>query len=518
MNKRRKSQHDKQPIKTTDSSQAIITKAMSVARNYCKPFLIIFAIYTIAMLSIIRANYSYMDDIGRSIHGYAWNHDFNRYSSSLLSYILNTNTNLADISPIPQLVAMAIMSIVSILTVKSISSVAKKSSKLAYIPTLLIGLCPFMLGCWVFKFDAPCMALSILASVIPGLLYKSIKVRKYIAVLLTAILTLLMWTSYQASSGIMPVFIMSLVFIDLITNKSKVKNCLRRAIPMTIGYAIGTLLFYLSVAHANAVSYRQVGAYPMNQIISGLWLNIQQVLSTIASSSTKLWMILVVAILVSFILTATILGKSLQSKLRNLALGITFILIAIPLSYGSYLILQEAPYHYGRSLVGFSFLTGLIPTMAICLAGTKRARGMITLLASILAYSFAVYALALGNGLADQKQFANNRVAELSNELSAIYRDKSLNGQQMRIVGDIGMSPVMKHLDEVYPVTDNVAIDLQTGLNGHSVWGYRLIKEYFSWDIKENVANNITCTSIKSKSHLYTISEDNRDNICVNIN
>ena len=55
-------------------------------RPYIKPFLVVFIIYFVALSSILRANYSYMDDAGRAVNGYAWTSDFNRVSSSLLGF------------------------------------------------------------------------------------------------------------------------------------------------------------------------------------------------------------------------------------------------------------------------------------------------------------------------------------------------------------------------------------------------------------------------------------------------
>ena len=51
---------------------------------YKKPFIVLFFIYLIGISSIIRANYNYLDDIGRVVAGFLGWDDFSlskRYSS-----------------------------------------------------------------------------------------------------------------------------------------------------------------------------------------------------------------------------------------------------------------------------------------------------------------------------------------------------------------------------------------------------------------------------------------------------
>ena len=145
---------------------AIIVKAI---KPFTKAFFVVLAIYSMAMIPIWRANFSYMDDMGRALTGLAWSHDFNRYSQSWLSYALNINFTLSDISPFPQMVAMIFLSIASV-----IITYVFCDRKIKYVPLIVstfMGLSPLILGCWVFKFDAPGVALSILASVIPFLFF-----------------------------------------------------------------------------------------------------------------------------------------------------------------------------------------------------------------------------------------------------------------------------------------------------------------------------------------------------------
>lgn len=500
-----------------------LNSALYQIKPYLKPFLILFAIYALALFTIIRANYSYMDDIGRSIHGYAWNADFNRYSSSILSYIINLNTRLSDISPLPQLLAAAIMSITSLVIARALSAKSKLPNYSVLLSATLMGLCPFMLGCWVFKFDAPCMTLSILVSVIPALFYLHNDNRRshIISFALTTLLTLIMWSSYQASSGVMPITVLMMMFFDIVFNNARLKSIVLRATPLAFGYIVGSLLFYLTLGHANAVSYRQANMYPLSQLLSGIAHNITDMLLAVANSMTTLWTGLIVLMILSFVVAIASLGKSVRQRVGFGLLAVILIVVAAPLSYGSYLVLQNAPSYYGRSFVGLSVLLGLVAAMTAAAISRNDVKAKLwnLLLAptAIAGFAFIVYSLALGNALFDQRQFANTRLNQLSNDLSQIYKSDDISGLRMRIIGDIGMSPVMSHLQELYPITKSVSIDLQTGLNGLSVWGYRQLEEYYGWNMTEDTNNQLRCDRAVLNDHYFNIKQDSKRNVCIEI-
>ncbi len=76
-------------------------------KTYWKPLTLIFLFYCFALLAVLRANDYYVDDTGRAVIGYGWTSDFKRYGSTFL------------------------------------------------------GVAPYSLALWLYKFDAPCMALAL---------------------------------------------------------------------------------------------------------------------------------------------------------------------------------------------------------------------------------------------------------------------------------------------------------------------------------------------------------------------
>ena len=67
-------------------------------------FLILLIIYGIAYFSIFRANFNYIDDMGRVAFGYQNWDNFSRYISNFLSRFIHSSSYLTDISPLTQII------------------------------------------------------------------------------------------------------------------------------------------------------------------------------------------------------------------------------------------------------------------------------------------------------------------------------------------------------------------------------------------------------------------------------
>lgn len=81
---------------------------------FVKPVLIVFVIILLGMSAILRANFSYVDDLARTVEGYKGWGNFSRYLSNALAVVLFGNGALTDISPWPQIVAAFIMAVAGV--------------------------------------------------------------------------------------------------------------------------------------------------------------------------------------------------------------------------------------------------------------------------------------------------------------------------------------------------------------------------------------------------------------------
>ena len=62
-----------------------------------KPVLLLFSAYGLALLALIRANYTYADDLSRSIIGYHGWWDWSRYVTEVLSCLVHMEPRVLDI-------------------------------------------------------------------------------------------------------------------------------------------------------------------------------------------------------------------------------------------------------------------------------------------------------------------------------------------------------------------------------------------------------------------------------------
>lgn len=189
-------------------------KIKIIKNNYSyllKPFIIITMIYLISYYPIIRANFYYGDDLQRALFGLKGWSNFSRFTSDILSGFIHTNNYLTDISPLSQIIATFLLSLSGVVIIH----LFKKNKKVTFtniISVLPIGLTPYFLSCITYKYDSPYMALSIFASIFPFLVYKNNKKSKILFSITLIIGTIIMCTTYQAASGIIPLITIFLAY------------------------------------------------------------------------------------------------------------------------------------------------------------------------------------------------------------------------------------------------------------------------------------------------------------------
>ena len=193
-------------IKTKKNLKEKLNNVWNEYKFMLKPFMWISLIFAIGLIAIIRADFNYCDDLRRVALGFNGWDGFSRFNSSFLAYFIHGDNYLTDISPLPQLLAACIMALACVI-ILSVYKKDKKISLLDIIAVIPIGLSPYFLECFSYKYDAPYMAISVLASVFPLLFMHK---RKVIYSIVIIISMLIMCTTYQASSGIFVMLILLL--------------------------------------------------------------------------------------------------------------------------------------------------------------------------------------------------------------------------------------------------------------------------------------------------------------------
>lgn len=481
-----------------------LQRALDVIKRFWKPFLIVFSIYCFSMLALWRANVSFIDDVGRAPIGYGWTSDFNRYSSSFLSFFLiNMNLKLADLSPYTQILAMAFLAISSIIITYVLCE--KKIKTVPLILTTLFGLTPMAITCWSYKFDAPCMALAVLASVMPFIFWPSEKASKksWIKFLTISLLCLIiMWTSYQAFSGVYVVMVIAIVIRDLL-NSNKFKETLLRALICVVPYLLATIIFKFCFPEVHG--YRPTEMFAISELIPGIFHNLALFGDALCSWFTVIWKVAILGLFIATLASFYIFSKKTKvAKLVDVFIGACGVLLCVVFSFGAYLVL-DGPEVLPRALVGFGISLAIMGVFATRNLTVKNPKILLAAPGLLLLYLFIVFSFAYSNALADQQRYGDFRNDLMVSDLSHLYSNhEELASKKLQIQGQIGLSAVAQHVANEYPVT-NLMIDIaQQGLSEH-VWGTKRFQFNYNIGVENFPDNNgrLDCSTMPVKLDTY---------------
>ena len=86
-----------------------LSKLMQENRFLVRPFVALLLIYLLGISAILLSGVHYADDVARTNLGYAGWVTFSRYLNTLLSFGLYADTYLANLAPLPQILAVVVL-------------------------------------------------------------------------------------------------------------------------------------------------------------------------------------------------------------------------------------------------------------------------------------------------------------------------------------------------------------------------------------------------------------------------
>ncbi len=464
-----------------------------------KPFLWLSLLYAIALLSLLRANYYYVDDLGRAllgIHGWL---DWSRYVTEWLSFLVQPTAMLTDVSPLPQLLAVALMALAGLLVIFSFTG-RKEISWPLLLAALPMGLSPWFLECFSYKFDAPYMALSVLASVVPFLWWKKDEKKFYLASFLCL---LVMTMTYQAAAGIFVIETLFLAFHSWMGGE-KGKEIFLWMLRAAIIYVVALLIFKMFFLRPPSEDYISIDVVPLAAMPATFWQNAMtylmmawQDLNWVAQvfwSTTFLFWLLHVR------------KATKRNRLLTLLVALLCVSVTAVLSYGPYLVFEK-PFLFPRGLLGmgvwFSFL-------AISLLSMAGGRGAAKWLLLLVAWQLMTGAAAYGNALADQKRYTDFRVQLVVQDLNELHLTED-NDIQYHILGDIGKSPLVRNVEHEYPAAKRLVYPT---FSGQDTW--TMFYFYFYHDLalhaeKEGDPKAYTHLPVVLENRYHRIQSDGKD-------
>ena len=412
---------------------------------------------------MLRANFNYIDDLGRAITGYAqWSKE-SRYLSELLSRIVHADMTLFDVSPLPQVLAALILAVTGIIIKKQFSS-SEKTSVWQY--AALIPLCffPYYLEAISYKFDAPYIALSVFFSVAP-IMYR--KNRCYVYFIACMLGTMGMCMTYQASSGILPIIVAGVALRDWCKGVNRKR--VMRSIFTAAGAYIVTMVFYYLLLVRPLNTYVDTSITQQNSMLADVAANWLKYYQTMFDDFRVEWLILIGAVLVCYVIALMFKTKrGWGATLVFALLAVAFMLLMV---FGVYPLLNK-PLYAPRSMYGMGVV---ITVFCIEIASSNRFVVGKTLCAA-LSWMFFVFAFAYGNALDYQQQYSEFRINMVANDLNDLEIMKTDTVKKLQLSGDMGYSPSIRQKPMDYQLLYRM---IPSTLCGDWYWGaYRLVNYY----------------------------------------
>lgn len=468
----------KEKLKDVIFPKYMILKEYATIPDFKKWVGISALLYFIGILTIVRANFLYIDDLGRFAFGFKGWDNFSRYLSCFFSTFLHCDKHfLTDISPLTQIISVIFLAVASVIAVFVLSE-NRKVTFVGIVAAIPIGLSPYFLACLSFRYDSPYMALSILVSIFPLLFVPQQKnesatkqnLRDYIPYIVISIICILsMCMTYQAASGIYPMLVLILALKRW--NKKE---------PFIIFLLTSISAFFVTIVIFKFFFVKKINVYVsteiagIRQLVPCVINNLSKYYSLIKSDYKELWFNLHIVNFILFIAVCTI--HSFRKKTIAIVVNIICSVLLALFAFGIYPVLSK-PLFYTRAMYGFGVLCGFISIMIVCQTKSIFAK----LPSFALAWIFFVFAFTYGNALSEQKRYADFRVQQVVSDLNGLEVFANKNTKNVQISG-IGMSPVLRNWSKNFKLLERtIPIYFGDGSFGDGwYWCSIYLHNYFS--------------------------------------
>jgi len=417
-------------------------------RSLGRAFTALTAVYMLFVVPVIRANVNYIDDMSRKAYGDAGWEDFSRYLSNVISKLLNANEYLTDISPLTQMIAVLLIASASLIIIVVFTE-RDKISGWSIISVLPLGMSPYFLECISYKFDAPYMALSILAGVTP-LLFCGYHAVFYVVCTIACVLVTC--TTYQAALGIFPVCVILLVFMKWKDN-GDIRGLLRLTVHSAAGYLVGVAVYRIFLM-TPVDSYVSSKIFPIVQLPAGVISNLRKYLTYVYQDFDAWWLFFIFMIAVSFIVLTV--GSSKRDKKAVAAAAVLTAAVTMCLSFGVYIAFR-LPIFACRGMYGFGVWIAVIAVICTNYKASQIARAGCL----CLSWCFFAFSYTYGNALEEQQRYVAFRTEMIIADLDRLPEFSAKESADVQITGTVGVSPIVKNMDQYDGVLHRLMVEDQ---------------------------------------------------------
>ncbi len=448
-------------------------------RIFSKYALVLFVLYTIGIASIIRANRSYLDDVGRALYGYADWVAAARPLTELLAWFFYLGPRTVDASPLTQILAVAILAVTSLLL---LDALRMKLSWPAVLCTIPVGLSPYGLENLSYKFDSPYMALALLFAVLPHCI---MRLRKRGHILFAALCLFSSASLYQPALGAY----LSIAVYGALTELASRRSFLRiaqRFFYLLTPFLLASVVYIFQVSfwfsrsqYADYVSQHS-SLPPLEDLPFELWENMSQYVSIIVRDWSSNGLGLLIALLASmFIVNLVMRLASGMYKAKTPTKGILrlgCITILLPClfftPFGVQFVLSS-PVWAPRTFHGFGVLVSLMMLSLYGFTKNRTARWVTKTIQGVLIIQLMIFANIYGNLLDAQNEWELSRVALLARDLNQYI--KETGSSSFSFIGSVGLSPLAVNPTRKFPLLERL---VTVPLTRDWRWGYEQLNTY----------------------------------------
>lgn len=412
------------------------------------------ALYFLGYFSIIRANFwnFSIDDLPRQMEGSREWVNFYRYISEFGSILIHTSTKIFDIAPLTQIFAILFISLASFFIISIFTD--NNFSFFKCFAILPVGLYPFYLSNFSYRYDSPYMAFSVLVCVIPFLFYKDIK-----QFIISSIICLfLMCISYQASSGIYIILAVLVFTQNLFGKKMSSKELSRFTLCSIICFITSLLLFsFIFIEKVESDVYVDTSIK-----MSNILVNLSSYLSSLFND-LGLNILSILSIVVCFIYIISNVINTKLNKITAILVSVITIIFCIPMTFGAYIALAK-PEFIPRAFIGIGVFIGTISLICSNFEqNSKVIKFLKNLILIYLSYSTIAFAYGFGNAQYQQKEYIRFRSTILASDLSEVISETN-EPIELLFTNNLDYAKSVEVLGKVYPL---VYKSIDCGFSSH---------------------------------------------------
>jgi len=454
------------------------------------------------IVPILIADFNYLDDYGRDLYGYGWQHD-GRFIATFLGKLWSLNSTIVSIYPFSLILSALILGFTGYLVVSLLKIEDNKTLKWS---SLLILTSPFFLGNIVFKYDCLPMAMSFLCVVFPFVFYNN-KVKFAISAFAGVFLA---FGLYQPTATTF--LILACAFIVQTLFKDNFKRLVQNGLIVISAFVFAYFVHILIVKFCNLpTSGRDELILFKSNFIENLLFNqtqyLERLLSLMNTGNYKY--------LSYFFIACTVLGvmfsvvhKSIFKSIFSILLIFTLFIAAFYLIPSVNMLLKES-YWDLRSFTGLGFIGVLAMFFQSFLPNkiqffSRLSCGLIVAFSFILAAQFS---RMLNNQTEYQRYFVT--------ELNALLKNKPIT--KIAFIGLLPNAPKNEFAYHNFPIFQNL---LGKPISQFSAWNKPILDQYGRFrNIDFINGEELKCKGILIEdAYLYHVKEINGTTLVIDFN